>query len=90
MVDPRLIVLGALLGTAGIYVGTIVAFTGLFLPWAYPRNVLGIQDRFFDRFGWLPRVDGDANPVETAIATLVWLAFAAAMLAVSVALVPTV
>jgi hypothetical protein len=88
MTDPRLVVLLGVLGLVGVILGAIVACLGVLMPWAYPRNVLGIRSAFGKRLGWLPGVCGSLL-VETAVATLLVLGLAAAMLSGSLALVPT-
>ncbi len=89
MTDPRLIVLLGMLGVAGIIPSGIVVGLGVLMPWAYPRNILGVRSRLGEWLGLLPGVDGRGSPVETAIATVVVLGVGIGMLFGSFLLIPT-
>lgn len=88
MIGQRLVVVLAILGWFGVVLAGMVGCLGVLMPWAYPRNVLGVRSALAHRLAWLPGIDGDSPRVETGMATLLVLGLAWGLFRVSLAVNP--
>lgn len=88
MTDPTVFILSSAFGLLAVFVGVVVAIFGVLTPWAYPRNVLGLQDYVLDWLGWLPGVNDDLLWVEAALATVFVTLAGYALVRGGLALVP--
>jgi hypothetical protein len=88
MTDPTVFILSSALGLLAVFVGVLVGVFGVLTPWAYPRNVLGLQDLVVDWLGWLPGVNDDLLRFETTLATVLVLLAGYALVRGGLALVP--
>lgn len=80
----------AVLGAFAWLFGIVLLAASVLAPFMYRRNMLGMEDVFLERLGFLPGIGSGVIWLESLVAGVVTFAFGAALTYVGMSVTPTV